>query len=90
MRTAVEIAREALARLAEQNGAPHTAGLYRDGRYDEQGLMPSAIDAAELALREGPGAVAMNRFCDRVERGEVRSRRTYAEFCEILGREPRQ
>lgn len=29
---------------------------------------------------------AMTRFCDRVEAGEVRSRRTYAEFCEILGR----
>lgn len=33
---------------------------------------------------------AMNRFCDRVEAGEVRSRRTYAEFCTILGRSPKQ
>lgn len=30
---------------------------------------------------------AMNKFCDRVEAGEVKSVKTYAEFCEILGRE---
>lgn len=33
---------------------------------------------------------AMSTFCDRVEKGEVRSKRTYAEFCTILGRIPRQ
>lgn len=43
-----------------------------------------------LTDREQRMATAMNRFCDRVEAGEVRSRRTYAEFCEILGRAPRQ
>ncbi len=29
---------------------------------------------------------AMNEFCDRVEKGEVHSRKTYAKFCKILGR----
>lgn len=32
---------------------------------------------------------AAGTFCDRVERGEVRSKRTYAQFCKILGRTPR-
>ncbi len=44
---------------------------------------------AELAARAPAMAEAMSEFCDRVEAGEVRSRRTYAKFCEILGREPR-
>lgn len=29
---------------------------------------------------------AMDEFCDRVERGEIRSKRTYQKFCTILGR----
>ena len=29
---------------------------------------------------------AMTEFCERVERGEIRSRRTYAKFNELLGR----
>lgn len=32
---------------------------------------------------------AMGEFCDRVERGEVRSRRTYARYCDLLGRKPK-
>jgi hypothetical protein len=28
----------------------------------------------------------MNWFCDRVEKGEVRSYRTYSAFCKALGR----
>lgn len=31
----------------------------------------------------------MGEFCDRVEKGEVRSKRTYAKFCAILKREPK-
>ncbi len=29
---------------------------------------------------------AMNEFCDRVENGEIRSKKTYATFCKLLGR----
>lgn len=50
--TALEIAREALARQAEANDAPHTAACYRDGRYDDGGIMPAALAAAELALEQ--------------------------------------
>jgi hypothetical protein len=32
---------------------------------------------------------AITEFCERVERGEIRSKRTYAKFCELLGRAPR-
>ncbi len=45
---------------------------------------------ARLAAAAPRMAEAMDRFCDRVEAGEVRSRRTYAEFCGILGREPKK
>lgn len=31
----------------------------------------------------------MNEFCDRVEKGEVRSYRTYSKFCKALGRDNR-
>ncbi len=53
--------------------------FYHD--YDRAGLLVAALQRAHDA---------MQRFCDRVEAGEVRSRRTYAEFCGILGREPKQ
>lgn len=64
---------------------PEALERARDGKFYEDydracsflGVMQTAHDA-------------MQRFCDRVEAGEVRSRRTYAEFCDILGREPRQ
>lgn len=49
--TPLQIAREALARQAEADGAPHTAACYRDGRYDEGGIMPAALAAATLALK---------------------------------------
>lgn len=60
---------------------PEALERARDGKFYEDydragsfvGIMQTAHDA-------------MQRFCDRVEAGEVRSQRTYAEFCEILGR----
>ncbi len=47
---AVWCAREAEARRAEGNSSPHTAKLTREGRYDDQGVMPVAIEAARIAL----------------------------------------
>jgi hypothetical protein len=47
---AVWCAREAEARRAEENSSPHTAKLTREGRYDDQGVMPVAIAAARIAL----------------------------------------
>lgn len=41
--------------------------------------------AAMTRLREL--LATMHNFCDRVEAGEVRSRRTYSKFCQLLGRE---
>jgi len=32
---------------------------------------------------------AMNEFCDRVDCGEVRSKKTYLKFCKLLEREPK-
>lgn len=69
----------------------------------EEATLPEAIHAiAEGTFYEdhdwaaGPGLRALRRaeegmstFCDRVERGEVRSKRTYAQFCAILGRTPK-
>lgn len=52
--------------------------FYHD--YDRAGLRLGAV---------GASLAAMNRFCDRVEAGEVRSRRTYAEFCALIGRAPK-
>lgn len=52
--------------------------------------VPARVLSIENFDRAERGLAAMHRFCDRVEAGEVRSKRTYAEFCEILGREPRK
>jgi hypothetical protein len=52
--------------------------FYED--YDRAGLRVNCLQRAHDA---------MQRFCDRVEAGEVRSRRTYAEFCDLLGRAPK-
>jgi hypothetical protein len=41
----------------------------------------------ELLAKNNIYAELMNEFCNRVERGEVRSWRTYSKFCEALGRE---
>lgn len=54
---AVEIAREAMARRSEADDAPHTAKGYRDGLYDQGGLMPAAIAVAELALEQNERAI---------------------------------
>lgn len=32
---------------------------------------------------------AMTEFCERVEKGEVRSYYTYGKFCALLGRQPK-
>lgn len=47
---AIEIARESLARECDRMGAPFTAKLHREGRYDEQGLTPAVLRGVELAL----------------------------------------
>lgn len=48
------------------------------------------MDIAEdlLATRDSlkKAQDAMTTFCERVERGEVLSHKTYAQFCELLGR----
>jgi len=45
-----------------------------------------AILEAEMSIQKDLqiAHAAMKEFCDRVERGEVRSKRTYAAFKEIL------
>lgn len=43
------------------------------------GMCVPEPDKAELAF------AAMREFCDRVDKGEIRSKRTYAKFKEILG-----
>lgn len=45
------------------------------------------VDVATLAEKVILYERLMNNFCDRVERGEARSRKTYLAFCEALGRE---
>ena len=65
--------------------APHNDGLPGQAALGEFWYRPHA----DLAAAAPKMAEAMARFCDRVEAGEVRSRRTYAEFCEILCREPK-
>jgi hypothetical protein len=47
-----QIARESLARESEREGAKHTAQLYREGKYDEGGLMPAVLRGVELALEQ--------------------------------------
>lgn len=72
-------------------GAFAIVAPYRDG-LPGQAMLGTFVyrPHARLAARAPAMAQAMNEFCDRVERGEVRSKRTYATFCEILERKPRQ
>lgn len=65
--------------------APFRDGLLGTARLGSFAYQPHA----RLAAAAPRMAEAMDRFCDRVEAGEIRSKRTYAEFCEILGREPK-
>lgn len=58
---ALEIARESLARHADADGATHTAKGYRDGRYDEEGLMPAVLRGVELALEEAAKIAVRNQ-----------------------------
>lgn len=47
--------------------------------------------AAGPGLRALSTAVElMTEFCDRVEQGSIRSKRTYAKFCALLGRTPKR
>lgn len=54
----------------------------RDGTFYEDCDLACARIAVAQRVHD-----ALQRFCDRVEAGEVRSRRTYAKFCGLLGRE---
>lgn len=54
----------------------------QSGRSRHIGVNPLAPRVT--ALEE-----AMGEFCDRVEKGEVRSRYTYEKFCQLLGRKPK-
>jgi hypothetical protein len=49
-KAALCIARESLARMREEEGATHTASLYRSGRWDEQPDLLQHAATAELAL----------------------------------------
>jgi hypothetical protein len=49
---ALQIARESLARQSDSEGAKNTAVCYREGRYDEGGLMPAVLRGVELALEQ--------------------------------------
>jgi hypothetical protein len=58
---AVEIAREAMARLSEADDAHGTAACYREGRYDEGGCMPAVRAGVELALEEAAKIAVRNQ-----------------------------
>lgn len=59
-----------------RHGAPWRNDLAGDG------MVLAAAQEIET-LRE-----ALSEFCDRVEKGEVRSVRTYQRFCDLLSRDP--
>jgi hypothetical protein len=65
-----------LVKFAEDNG-PTLAPF-----QDHNGF--PMHDALRVDLREA--LAAMTIFCERVELGEIRSKRTYAAFNKILGR----
>lgn len=53
---------------------------------DEHGNAPPGHLHEDVANKFEEMHDAMNEFCDRVEVGEVRSRKTYAKFKAILER----
>jgi hypothetical protein len=74
----------------EQNGHFRIVAPFNDGLLGkaEIGVFPYRPHA-ELAARAPAMAEAMEEFCARVERGEIRSTRTYEKFCRLINREPR-
>jgi hypothetical protein len=52
-------------------------------------LCPVCVDIKDMAIAFATEAsVAMNVFVDRVQAGEVRSKKTYTQFLDILSRHP--
>jgi hypothetical protein len=64
--------------------------IYRHGEEWMAGSFPGVNMVIAMACEIEALRKATGEFCDRVEAGEIRSRRTYAKFCELLGREPRR
>lgn len=76
---------------AESHTAAHTAGLREEIRQLQSDVAHNADKALEIAmerdaLREGVKELEalMQEFVDRVDKGEVRSVKTYAKFKEAL------
>lgn len=72
---------EVLARGHEECGQPSN---WRVPMIDE--LHGTAAYLREAAASVGAMRDAMTNFCERVEAGEVRSVKTYRQFCQLLGR----
>lgn len=73
------------AMLAEAGKRDHTiAELVARAEKAERTLEVLRATKSKTEMIE-----AISEFCDRVEAGEIRSRRTYAKFCWLLERKPR-
>jgi len=78
-----------MERLTEVKDKEYKAAAERLAEYEGTGLTPEGIlklkaenerlQADCATMRE-----AMEEFCVRVEKGEIRSRRTYSKFMELL------
>lgn len=65
--------------------AEYTEGVGAGGPVIFKDGIAMSFDAIMVDLKVMNAA--MSEFCDRVEAGEVHSRRTYTKFKEILGRD---
>ncbi|MHC3995685.1 hypothetical protein ACXWTF_12745 [Thiomicrolovo sp. ZZH C-3] len=61
------------------------AGLYGDFGVEREALKDMYVEMYAYRINE-PEA-AMQQFVDRVDKGEIRSKKTYAQFKELLAQE---
>lgn len=86
---ALELVLEDYAKLKEKTqcilGVGDGSGkLFVHGDYDSIKACQRLIDAIETMSMAKRYKDAMQEFCDRVDRGEVRSVKTYNQFKELL------
>jgi hypothetical protein len=75
---------EFMERVCESHTAAHTAALREDLTQAHLAYFKKSRECTALQERIKEWESLMQEFVDRVDRGEVRSRKTYAKFKEAL------
>jgi hypothetical protein len=77
--------RDCFVAAKDINGFPYDAEILGDDEYHTGGIVRKLADCHLIAAAPDM-AEAMAEFCSRVDAGEVRSTKTYAQFKAILAK----